>query len=200
MLKWLSSLLLMTLLPLFADGQYRELDLRNITLADSEGKSEKLAIRPGKPVVFIILGVDCPISQKYIPGVEELRVKFLDKVDWIAIFPKYFSAEEVALFKKEYGLKIKSYIDQDMQLIKRLNAHVTPEVFLVDTDLIIKYSGAIDDWFYDLGRYRAKVTNQYLKNAIDSLIGGKEIEMSSATAIGCPIEITKSNKPAHTHH
>jgi hypothetical protein len=190
----------MSLLQTFAISQPRNLDLKDIVMTGSDGKNRNLQIPVDKPTVIIILGVDCPISQKYIPVIEELRIAYLDKVEWIAVFPNYFSAEEVAAFRREYELRVTTFIDRDMNFIKRVNAHVTPEVFLIDSKSNLEYSGSIDDWFYELGRYRAKVSQEYLKNAIDDLLNGREIEKRSTEAIGCPIESPNTDHSIHRDH
>ena len=52
------------------------------------------------------------------------------------------------------------------------------------SDFILKYIGAIDDNYKDA----ALVERRFLKNAMEALRNGKEIEMKETKMIGCSIK------------
>lgn len=196
MIKWFSFLLI-GLLPTLARSQHAESDWNKITVTSLDGRLTKLALSEKKITAFIILGVDCPISRKYIPAIEDIKNAYPDKLEWVAVFPSYFSIDEVTLFKEEYILKVPCYVDHEMALIRQLNASVTPEVFLIDQNFKLQYHGAIDDWFYDLGHYRTKITQRYLKDAIECLLNGNKIKNPAVKATGCPIPLSPSHQHDH---
>ena len=91
-------------------------------------------------------------------------------------------------FKEEYEFRFPVINDTAQKLTYYLNASVTPEVFLLDNSGNIIYSGAIDNWFFDLGRYRKEATIHYLKEALDSNYGTLFSVNNKTKAIGCLIQ------------
>jgi len=63
----------------------------------------------------------------------------------------------------------------------------TPHVYLLNKEngeLIVKYIGAIDDSARDASR----VDQKFLENAVDALLAGETIKVTSTKAIGCSIK------------
>ena len=92
-------------------------------------------------------------------------------------------------FQKKYHLKIDAVQDKEHQLVNQLNAKVTPECFLLDDKNTILYSGKIDNWFYDIGKYRQVITENYLKDAIYNALHGIESKVARTEPVGCLIEL-----------
>ena len=63
----------------------------------------------------------------------------------------------------------------------------TPEIYLLDKDLTVRYTGAIDDNAQDA----AAVTVQYVENAVAALEKGKSPEPAFVKAVGCSIKVKK---------
>lgn len=198
MKKKIRYTILLMLVPFFAISQKISYSLSEIPVTDLHNRITRLDTPGNKTFIIVVLGSDCPISQKYIPTLNDLEKSFQDEVTIIGIFPSHFSMEEVKTFRDEYALKFSCFIDHDMQVIDHLRAKVTPEVFLFTPDMKLQYSGAIDNWFYELGKYRAEVTHHYLKDAVVSVRDGKKIPIAKTEAIGCLIQQTK--KPGKSHH
>ena len=91
-------------------------------------------------------------------------------------------------FIENYALDFDLYIDHKNKKAKHLGAKVTPEVFLLDQEYTIHYNGAIDNWFYSLGKNRNLITSHYLEDAMNSLLNGTKIQIPYVQAIGCYIE------------
>jgi hypothetical protein len=104
------------------------------------------------------------------------------------IIPGATSRKEVKAFKKEYQPTFTVETDPAYRWTDNLKPSVTPEAFLFDQHGILKYQGAIDNWFYDLGSYRQQTTENYLKDALDALLKGAEPAVKKTNAIGCIIE------------
>ena len=51
----------------------------------------------------------------------------------------------------------------------------------------------IDDWGYEIGKVRPKVTEHYLTDAMDAYLQNKPIALDSTKAIGCYIEIVQTD-------
>ena len=177
-------------------------DLRSASLRDRENKPAHLSLPDKIPAAILILGTDCPITQKYIPTLETLYRSFNRRVAFIGVFPNQYTAADVAAFVDEYRISFPCYVDHKMEVVGILDAAVTPEAFLINPEWDVVYAGAIDNWFYKLGSYRAKVTKHYLNDAINSLLAGDRIVLRRTDAIGCPVPQSDhdTKAPSHSHH
>jgi thiol-disulfide isomerase/thioredoxin len=147
---------------------------------------------PSDVTVIIFLAVDCPISQKYIPALNDIHEKYVDRgVKIHSVIPGKIKKNDIAKFKEEYGILFKVSADRRYDLVKTLAAEATPEVFVFDRQRKMKYRGAVDNWFYELGGHRKKATEDYLIDAIESLLAGREPQIGKTKALGCFIQISR---------
>lgn len=144
--------------------------------------------------VLVFLAAECPISQKYVPILRGLQDDF-SEVQFLAIFTKWEKLEAIKTYLNEYALNSPSFkkeipvlIDKKNKLIKKIDARITPEVFLFTSEGVLKYRGAIDNWFYGLGKYRQEASEYYLKDALISVLNNQPIKIKQTDAIGCIIE------------
>jgi hypothetical protein len=139
--------------------------------------------------VWVFLAVDCPISQKYISELRRMdSVYATRKLRVRGVIPGKVNPEEVKTFIKEYAIKFPVQIDRDFTNVRKFHATITPEAFLVNQQQRVVYRGAIDNWFFDLGKYRQRVTEHYLQNAIDAVMQGKMPAVQKTEAVGCIIQ------------
>jgi len=149
-----------------------------------------------KNTVILFLGTDCPITQKYIARIKEIVDRFDSTTDFYGVFPEQFSMKEIRRFKKDYKVPIHFLRDAKMEMAHFLGATVTPEVFLLDGQLELQYQGAIDNWFYELGKNRRNTTEQYLIDALSALDQNQKPPLKQTEAIGCFIQMPHGMK----HH
>ena len=88
-------------------------------------------------------------------------------------------------FREEYKIPFPVRLDDEMH--RKLNATVTPEVFVIRNDSVM-YHGRIDDSFVRVGKRRAHVKNRELRNALEAILQGQQPEVSHVPAVGCIIE------------
>lgn len=138
------------------------------------------------PLVIIFLATTCPICQKYAGMLPEMRQKY-PTVTFVGIFTKWETTEDIQQFSKEYNLNFSVFLDKKHRLLRQLDATTTPEVFLIDEHGKIRYQGAIDNWFYGLGKYRPATTEYYLTEALDAFLAHKPIVQPKTEPIGCVI-------------
>jgi len=163
-------------------------DISAIGLKDLKNKSTTIT-SDKKNLVIMFLGTDCPITQKYITRIRAIVEKFDATVEFYGVFPSQFSLKEIKAFQKEYKIDITFLSDYEMKLAKHLGATVTPEVYLIDKDFQIQYQGAIDNWFYELGKSRLNTTEQYLIDALVAIGSGEAPPIKKTEAIGCFIQM-----------
>jgi len=147
-------------------------------------------IKKNKASVFIFLAPDCPLSQNYSLTLNTLADKFKeDTVFFYGIIAgKNFEKKEVEDFVNKFKIKIPVLLDEELNLAAYFDASKTPEVFVANSEGIILYKGAIDDWAIDLGQHRSVITQHYLEDALKNFVSDKEIPVKETKAVGCFIE------------
>ena len=138
--------------------------------------------------VYYFISPTCPICTFYTLEMRDCAADYAaHKVECTAFaVGPLLTDSMVAYFRKEY--KIPFEVIRDDSVHRRLNATVTPEVFVMDHDTVV-YHGRIDDSFVRVGKRRAHVKNRELRNALDHLLAnGAPITANHVPAIGCIIE------------
>ncbi len=155
------------------------------------------------PQVVLFMAIDCPITQKYLASIKEIAAQFSNKeVRITGYFPAGLTRKEEAAFRLEYQIpKLIEFVDDKKHVwTEKLHAKVTPEVFVISNNQVV-YKGAIDNWFYELGRYRLKITEHYLIDAINAALNGTKPDIGETEAVGCSIQLATKTKGAdHIHN
>ena len=91
---------------------------------------------------------------------------------------------DMQAYAKEQGYQWNYVVDVDSKIADAFGANRTPECFLFNGDLKLSYHGGIDDNPGD----EENVSRQYLKEAINQLINGKDIAIKETRSVGCSIK------------
>jgi len=144
---------------------------------------------PGNLKVIFFLDPECPVSNAYMREIKSIHSDYVKKgVAFEAVFPvPTVTRGDIRQFLLKYQSTIPGYQDTGLQKVKRYQATVMPEAVLVNAGGEILYRGAIDNWYYALGKNRAKATEMYLRNAIEAVLNGEMVVKSRTEAIGCVI-------------
>jgi peroxiredoxin len=73
--------------------------------------------------------------------------------------------------------------DEPQAVATKLASERTPEVFLFDRNRQLVYHGAIDD-----SRDEDRVSQHYLRDALDAVLSGQEPAVSETPAVGCTVK------------
>ena len=159
-------------------------------------------IRSQAATVVLFLDPVCPVTQKYGATIRKLREEWGSKgVNMLAVYPVVnIDSSTIADFAQAYRYNFSHIPDPQQQLAKQLQARTTPEAFLLDSLEQVRYRGAIDNWFYELGRYRRIVTEHYLKDALTAYLQGEPILVAKTEAVGCIIGTSMVEELHHGHH
>ena len=143
-----------------------------------------------KGSVFIFLDYECPLSQNYTHKINELSDKYeKENIAFYGVFPNLpANNADVKMFKRKYNMDIIFLGDPEKKLTNYLEATVTPEAILVDSNKNTLYSGRIDNWATALGVKRQVTTSHELDDAINNFINNKEIKVKKTEPVGCIIE------------
>ena len=88
----------------------------------------------------------------------------------------------------EKGFPFPYLRDESQDVARAYGATHTPHLFVLDKDLRLAYTGAVDD---DSNyKTRKKVEKPYLRDALDDLIAGRPVRVPETHAIGCTIKWT----------
>jgi len=144
---------------------------------------------PGSLKVIFFLDPECPVSNAYMREIKSIHSDYAKKgVAFEAVFPvPTVKRADIKQFLSKYQAAIPGYQDPGLQKVKRYQATVMPEAVLINANGEILYRGAIDNWYYALGKNRAKATELYLRNAIEATLNGEVVLKSRTEAIGCLI-------------
>lgn len=94
------------------------------------------------------------------------------------------SMEDMKAFGKEHHPGIPYLLDESSKTANAFGAKTTPHVFLFNKDLELVYRGSIDDNYKDAD----KVKKFYVKDALQAMAAGKEIDPATTEAVGCSIK------------
>lgn len=141
--------------------------------------------------VVFFLSPNCTICQFYSLEMRQLSEDYREsEIEFVgyAVGP-LLTDSIVDAYRRVYKIPFPVWPDDSMHWV--LNATVTPEVFVIQND-VVQYHGRIDDSFVRVGRRRAQVKNKELRSAVESILHGVLVETKYAAPVGCIIE---KNKP-----
>jgi peroxiredoxin len=164
----------------------------NFTLPGVDGKNHSLDDFTDKKAVAVIFSCNhCPYVQAYEERMIEIQRDYAVKgVQVVAINSnetKNFPEDDFPhMVKRAKDRKFNfPYLrDEDQSIAKAYGPGKTPEVFLFDQGLVLRYHGAIDDNYQD----PAKVKRKYVREALDDMLAGKPLRTKETAAVGCSIK------------
>lgn len=125
---------------------------------------------------------------QYPDVLKSLQTRWMsDSVAFVAIFPGDWDKGQVSRYMRRYHLDFPVIVDADLSLSRTVGATITPEVFVLGRFGMVYYHGAIDDWYYSLGRRRASATVNYVDASLVNLTRGLPPPHAPAKALGCYI-------------
>ena len=168
-----------------ADFKLKNVDGKLVSLADFSS---------AKGFIVVFTCNHCPFAKAYESRIMRLNSEYASKgYPVIAINPNdptqvdedsYANMKTVA---KTKGYQFPYLVDGTQEVAKEYGAAHTPHVFVLQKSangLVVKYIGAIDDNSGD----ETKVTKHYVADAINDLLAGREVAVSTTKAVGCGIK------------
>ncbi len=164
--------------------------ITDFTLTDPQGQSHSLSQSRGtKATVLIFIATRCPYSNAFTHVMADLSRDYQGKgVRFIGINAnKTEPSAEVGQHAEKNGLSFLVLKDETDVVANRLGAQVTPEVFLLDSAMTLKYHGAV-------GNSKSPTTKpeeangDELKTALEAVLIGKPVSVTTTKAFGCTIK------------
>lgn len=165
-----------------SDFKLKNVDDSMMSLAD---------IKDAKGYIVTFTCNHCPYSVLYEDRLIELHNEYAPKgYHVVAINPNDPAAQpgdgfdDMKVRAKEKGFTFPYLFDDGQKVYPKYGATRTPHVFLLDSEMVVQYIGAIDDNAKDASAVEA----HFVKDAIAALEAGKTPDPSFTKAIGCSIK------------
>jgi peroxiredoxin len=194
-------LLTLTLVGLIAGTTLAEVEIGKsapgFTLPNTNGKTLKLEDFKGKFVVLEWYNPDCPfVGKHYKSGnMQKLQKEYAAKgVVWLAIDSSAageegnYPAEKLNDIASKEGVGWNALLlDPDGKVGRLYGAKTTPDMYIIDPKGTVLYKGAIDNKrSTDIADI--KTATNYVKDALDAAIAGKNVSPASTQSYGCTVK------------
>jgi peroxiredoxin len=155
----------------------------------------------GKTVVLEWLNPDCPFTRHaHTLGIlkdypKELRAQ---GIVWLGINSASNqklggSLESTRASIEEWELEFPVLIDDSGNVGRQFDATTTPEVFLIDSQGVLRYVGAVDNMPFGKVRGGAEGQN-YLTRALDQLKAGEPVSPDHQQSYGCRVKYAQPTR------
>jgi len=167
------------------------------TATDSRGQSHALDQYKGKYVVLEWHNQGCPFTRKHYESgnMQALQKQWTEKgVVWLTVISSgpgkegYVTAsQENEYMAKMHASPTAALLDPEGSLGRLYNAKTTPDMFVIDPQGKLIYSGAIDDRpSTDLDD--VKGADNYVSDALLAAMSGKPVAKPYTRAYGCSVK------------
>ena len=159
-----------------------------VVLTQLDGVEARTPTEDGvRAVVYVFLGIECPIANRVIPELSALERELGGKgVVFCPIYPyPDETAEQIRKHREGYGLSGPAYRDPEFKLARVLRAHATPEVVALTGDGSLIYRGRVNDQFTALGVGRPEATRHDLADALRDYLTSGVARGRIEPAVGC---------------
>ena len=158
-----------------------------------DGKRHSLGeLKTKKAVVVCFTCNHCPVAKAYEDRLIKLAQDYKSKdVALVAINVNLGKSDSLPAMKEraeEKNFNFQYLFDPTQEIGRQYFAARTPEVFLLDADRKLAYTGAVDDSMQVDG-----VKKHHLRDAIDAVLAGNEPETTTTRPHGCSIKYEKKS-------
>ena len=155
-----------------------------------DGQTVSMKPDDGNVKVVVFTCNSCPFAKAFEPRIIELANKFAQKgVKLYAVNPNddaKYAEETLANMKaraEDRNYRFPYLKDGDSKIARAYGARVTPHVFVVDGQGVVRYRGYVDDSAKPEER---KTTG--LSDAVGALTNGRDVANADTRAFGCTIK------------
>ena len=170
---------------------------------DGERGSMASLLEDRVALVIVMRTSECPVSKRYghrLAGMEKeygargVAFAYLD-------ISEQDSKDDIRADIEAFGFEGPYILEHDGQVGRALQANVSSEVFVIDAAHTLRYRGAVDDQ-HGITFSNPEVDEHYLRDALESVLAGVDVEVPHAEASGCYLEGEPAYVPARdiTYH
>lgn len=175
-------LILSLFLVLFSAHSYGQSFFNLHAELSAHGVASEDLQKINKGIVFVTLSSVCPCSLSHMNHLEKLSREFKDYLFVGLHADGYASHEEFLIFKNEFPSGIKLINDDKFIFSKYLKAITTPHSFVLNTDQVVVYEGAVTNSH----TFDSK-NDLYLYQALKNHSANEKIENEKTKPLGCSL-------------
>jgi peroxiredoxin len=164
---------------------------RPFSLPGVDGQTHTLKEMAGSSaVVLLFMSNHCPYVAAWEDRIIGIAREYRDRgVRFLAIssndvsrYPKD-GPEEMSRRALDAAYPFPYLFDEDGTVATAFGATRTPQAFVLDGSMRLKYRGAVDSsWDEDEDR------EEYLRSALDAILSARPVEVPETPPVGCPIK------------
>ena len=160
------------------------------TLPDTAGRDHSL--EPGSPATAVVFTCNhCPYALAWHDRILDAARAYSERgVVFLAINPndaERYPADSyeamAARVEADGGWPLPYLHDESQAVARAYGARTTPDVFVLDADLRLRYRGAPDGDYGDAGQAAA-----WLRGALDAILSGREPDPAETDPVGCSVK------------
>ena len=140
-----------------------------------------------QPAVLFFITHDCPVANKMMPEMRRIAKDFSGKAQFTLVYTDpELDLKMLAKHQTDFTLaQINSVHDRKHQLVRAVEATVTPEAVVVLANGVIAYRGRINNFYEDFGKPRRVVTQHDLRVALKAVLAGQPAPKPRGNCVGC---------------
>jgi peroxiredoxin len=163
----------------------------DLALPDTEGTTQRLPDGPpGRPTVVYWTCNHCPYALAWHDRLLDVARDYGENVRFLAVNSNdasRYPADSLKAMRErveaEGGWPHPYLHDESQEAARAFGALKTPDVFVLDGDLALRYRGAPDADYDDPAQNAA-----WLREALDAVLGGRAVERAETEPVGCTIK------------
>jgi hypothetical protein len=163
----------------------------SLAVRDVDGvRRQPLKADKGQVSALVFVTNDCPVSNHYSREIRRICDEYSPRgLECTLVYTDPTMKDAAAAqHARDYGHGgYPKVVDRDRVLVEATGATITPEVVVIRPDASIAYRGRIDNYYADLTKPRAQVTEHDWRDALDAVFAGKPVARPEMPAVGCYI-------------
>ena len=152
-------------------------------LTDLDGETVQLSQLRGKIVILNFWSCECPHSERTDRQLMAMFVQWRDEVVLLSVAANRIETPPAMAEAARNRHLPAVLLDTEHFVADLYEAQTTPQVFVIDRDGILRYSGAVDDVSFR----QKRPTRFYLDEAVEALLDGRLPVVTETPAYGCAI-------------
>ena len=157
-----------------------------------------LELGSNRAAVLLFVLQDCPICNGYAPQIQRIASEYGPKQTafYLVHVDPALTTAQADEHAREYGYKMPVLVDRQHELVSRLGVVAVPTALVLDSEGSVRYRGRIDDRYAALGKAREKTSTHELRDALESVLAGREVQVAHTRVIGCAVPELPTTQPA----
>lgn len=174
-----------------------------VDLPGTDGRTHSLADLPSEEFVVVVFTCNsCPVARDYEDRIMEFTRRYAGRASMVAINVNTIAEDRLDKMIERATAREFNFpylFDESQQIARRYGATGTPEFFLLSrasggdgaatSARTILYMGAMDDH-----STTTQVTKQYLVDALEAALAGKQPPVGETYAHGCRIRFARERR------